>query len=165
MTGLISLKAVAIVVFSAIGRNGPCTWFKWSPFHFMIQLGPPSFLGGALGFSAGVKLLTDLASHLCYFSVTAALNGLFNKTLGVWIYFVQFPGTTTPSTSNAFTLSLTEWGNMTAAWLAWQGWSALKQWLLLSSVPSVEMVHVHDLNDLLFISWSNWAHRPFLEVL
>ena len=109
MTGLISLKAVAIVVFSAIGRNGPCTWFKWSPFHFMIQLGPPSFLGGALGFSAGVKLLTDLASHLCYFSVTAALNGLFNKTLGVWIYFVQFPGTTTPSTSNAFTLSLTEW--------------------------------------------------------
>ena len=49
----------------------------------MIQLGPPSFLGGALGFSAGVKLLTDLASHLRYFSVTAALNGLFNKTLGV----------------------------------------------------------------------------------
>ena len=67
-----------------------------------------SFLGGALGFLAGVKSLTDLASHLCYFPVTAALNGLFNKMLGVWIYFVQFPGTTTPSTLHAFPLSLTE---------------------------------------------------------
>ena len=66
------------------------------------------FLGGGLGFLAGVKSLTDLASHLSYFSATAALDGLFPETLGAWICFIQPPGTTTGSTLNAFNLSLTE---------------------------------------------------------
>ena len=66
------------------------------------------FLGGGLGFLAGVKSLTDLASHLSYFSATAALDGLFPETLGAWICFVKPPGTTTGSTLNAFNLSLTE---------------------------------------------------------
>ena len=66
------------------------------------------FLGGGLWFLAGVKSLTDLASHLSYFSVTTALNGLFPERSGAQICFVQPPGTTTGSILNAFNLSLTE---------------------------------------------------------
>ena len=116
MTRSISLTAMD-VVSSAISRIGQCTWLKWSVSQFWIQLDPTGpckihsttfFLGGGLGFLAGVKSLTDLASHLSYFSATAALDGLFPEILGAWICFVQPPGTTTGSTLNAFNLSLTE---------------------------------------------------------
>ena len=51
-----------------------------------------SLRGGACMFPAAVKEWASPAIHSSYFSVTFALNGLFQSTSGAWMYFVQPPG-------------------------------------------------------------------------
>ena len=51
-----------------------------------------SLRGGARMFPAAVKEWASPAIHSSYFSVTFALNGIFQTTSGAWMYFVQLPG-------------------------------------------------------------------------
>ena len=66
-----------------------------SPFpQLSSDLKVPTILlqGRARMFPAAVKEWASPAIHSSYFSVTFALNGLFQTTSGAWMYFVQPPG-------------------------------------------------------------------------
>ena len=87
-TGRFSAQLVNDFLINSVG-----SWLQASRIHCRMV-----FLGGAFKFPAAVSSwIPTLPSHSSYFSVHAALNGLFQQRSGAWMYLVHPPGTMTRS--------------------------------------------------------------------
>ena len=83
-TGRFSAQLVNDFLINSVG-----SWLQASRIHCRMV-----FLGGAFKFPAAVSSrIPTLPSHSSYFSVHAALNGLFQQRSGAWMYLVHPPGT------------------------------------------------------------------------